>query len=90
MLALCFFFNQSTEGAYAANAAAVGGRHAGAAYGLLNTGANLMGFVNALLLSTVATVLGWPMAIALGAGFAMLAVVFILMSRADRQMDQSD
>jgi sugar phosphate permease len=90
MLALCFFFNQSTEGAYAANAAAVGGRHAGAAYGLLNTGANLMGFVNALLLSSVAAVLGWPVAMALGAGFAMLAVVFILLSSADRQMDQSD
>lgn len=90
MLALCFFFNQSTEGAYAANAAAVGGRHAGAAFGLLNTGANLMGFVNALLLSMVAAAVGWPVAMALGAGFAMLAVVFILLSRADRQMDQSD
>lgn len=90
LLGLCFFFNQTTEGAYAANAAAVGGRHAGAAYGLLNTGANLMGFVNALLLSGVAAALGWKVAIAVGAVFAMLAVAFILMSRADRQMDQSD
>jgi ACS family glucarate transporter-like MFS transporter len=90
MLGLCFFFNQTTEGAYAANAAAVGGRHTGAAYGLLNTGANLMGFVNALLLSGVAAVLGWTVAIAMGAVFALLAVVFILLSRADRQMDQAD
>jgi ACS family glucarate transporter-like MFS transporter len=90
MLGACFFFNQLTEGAYAANAAAVGGRHSGAAYGLLNTGANLMGFVNALLVSGVAAAFGWRVAIALGAGFAMLAVVFILLSRADRQMDQSD
>jgi MFS transporter, ACS family, glucarate transporter len=90
MLGLCFFFNQSTEGAYAANAAAVGGRHSGAAFGLLNTGANLMGFVNALLLSGIAAFFGWGVAIALGAVFAMLAVVFILLSRADRQMDQAD
>lgn len=89
MLGMCFFFNQSTEGAYAANAAAVGGRHSGAAYGLLNTGANLMGFVNALLLSAVAVAFGWQFAIAVGAVFAILAVVFILLSRADRQMDQS-
>ena len=90
MLGLCFFFNQSTEGAYAANAAAVGGRHSGAAYGLLNTGANGMGFVNALLLSGVAAAFGWKAAISLGAVFALLAVVFILLSRADRQMDQAD
>lgn len=89
MLGLCFFFNQSTEGAFAANAAAIGGRHAGATYGLLNTGANLMGFVNALLLSSVAAILGWTVAIALGAVFAVLSVVFILLARADRQVDQS-
>lgn len=90
MLGLCFFFNQSTEGAYGANAAAVGGRHAGAAFGLMNTGANLMGFFNALLLSGVAAVFGWKVAIAMGAAFAMLAIVFILLSRADRQMVQAD
>ena len=90
MLAACFFFNQFTEGAYGANGAAIGGRHGGAVYGLMNTGANLMGFVNAILLSSVAALLGWKIAIAMGAGFALLAVVFILLSRADQQMDQSD
>jgi ACS family glucarate transporter-like MFS transporter len=90
MLGLCFFFNQATEGAFAANAAAIGGRHAGAAYGLMNTGANLMGFVNALLLSGVAAVLGWTLAIAMGAVFAMLSALFILLARADQQMDQAD
>jgi ACS family glucarate transporter-like MFS transporter len=84
MLGLCFFFNQSTEGAFAANAVAVGGQHTGATYGLLNTGANLMGFVNALLLSSVAAILGWTVAISLGAVFAILSVVFILLARADR------
>jgi hypothetical protein len=56
----------------------------------MNTGANLMGFVNALLLSGVAAVLGWSVAISMGAVFAMLAAVFILLARADRQMDQAD
>jgi sugar phosphate permease len=90
MLGACFFFNQFTEGAYAANGAAAGGRHAGAVYGLMNTGANLMGFVNALLLSTVAALLGWKIAMAMGAVFALLAVGFILMAKADHQMDQGD
>ncbi len=90
MLGLCFFFNQATEGAFAANAAAIGGRHSGATYGLMNTGANLMGFVNALLLSSVAAWLGWKVAIAMGAVFALLSALFILLARADRQIDQAD
>lgn len=90
MLGGCFFFNQFTEGAYGANGAAIGGRHSGAVYGLMNTGANLVGFVNALLVSTMAALLGWEVAIAMGAVFAALAVGLILLSRADRQMDQSD
>jgi len=90
MLGGCFFFNQFTEGAYAANGAAIGGRHAGAVYGLMNTGANLMGFVNAILLSTVAALMGWKIAIAMGAAFALLAVLFISLSNASRQMSQED
>jgi len=90
MLGACFFFNQFTEGAFAANGAAIGGRHAGATYGLMNTGANLMGFVNALLLSGIAAKFGWQLAISLGSVFAVLSVLFILLARADQQMDQSD
>jgi ACS family glucarate transporter-like MFS transporter len=90
MLGACFFFNQFTEGAFAANGAAIGGRHAGSVYGLFNTGANFMGFVNALLLSGIAAKWGWTVAIAMGSVFALLSVLFILFSNADRQMDQSD
>ncbi|WP_202842613.1 MFS transporter [Luteimonas saliphila] len=90
MLGLCFFFNQCTEGPYWATATSIGGRHAGATTGLLNTGANLMGFVNALLLAVVAGAFGWTVAIALGAAFALAGTVLILLVRADRQMAQSD
>lgn len=90
MLGLCFFFNQCTEGPYWATASAIGGRHAGATTGLLNTGANLMGFINALLLAVVADGFGWPVAITLGAVFALAGAVLILFVRSDRKMDQSD
>ncbi|MEZ5461220.1 MFS transporter [Dokdonella sp.] len=88
MLGLCFFFNQMTEGPYWAASTAVGGRHAGASCGLMNTGANFMGFVNALLLAYVADALGWQVAIAIGAGFALVGVGLILLVRADCQVDQ--
>jgi ACS family glucarate transporter-like MFS transporter len=83
-LVLCFFFNQLNEGPYWASSIAIGGRHAGAAGGVLNTGANAMGIVNAILVPFLAQAFGWTFAIASGAIFAMLGIVFMLLVRADR------
>lgn len=87
LLALCFFFNQMTEGTYWATSIAVGGQFAGAAGGVLNTGANAMGVVNALLVPWFAHTFGWTVAIASGAGFALLGAVLVLFIRADQPLE---
>jgi ACS family glucarate transporter-like MFS transporter len=83
LLALCFFFNQLTEGTYWATSVAVGGQFAGAAGGVLNTGANAMGVLNALLVPWFAGTFGWTVAIASGAGFAALGAILMFFVRAD-------
>jgi len=86
MLAFCFFFDQMTEGTYWATSIAIGGEHAGAAGGVMNTGANAMGVVNALLVPWFANTFGWTAAIASGAGFALLGAVLLLFVRADEPL----
>lgn len=90
LLALCFFFNQLTEGTYWATSIAVGGRYAGAAGGVLNTGANLMGVANAFLVPLFAHAFGWQIALASGAVFAVVGAVLILLVRADRSLDRGN
>ncbi|MGH8192807.1 MAG: MFS transporter, partial [Woeseiaceae bacterium] len=65
-LALCFLCNQITEAAFWAAAIGVGGRSAAAACGVMNTGGNSAGFVNALLVPFTATAFGWTAAMATG------------------------
>lgn len=82
-LALAFFAQQLTEGAYWNSSIAIGSQLAGAAGGVLNTGGNAMGIVNALLVAWFAHAFGWPFAIASGAVFALLAGVLMLFVRSD-------
>ncbi len=89
-MVLLFFFNQLNEGPYWATSVAVGGRHAGAAGGVMNTGANVMGVVNALLVPFLAQAFGWTAAIASGAVFALLGLGFMLLVRADRPIGRTD
>jgi len=86
-MVLLFFFNQLNEGPYWATSVAVGGKHAGAAGGVMNTGANVMGVVNALLVPFLAHAFGWTTAIASGAVFALVGVGFMLLVRADRPIE---
>ncbi len=84
---ICFFFNQMTEAPYWATTIAVGGEHAGAAGGVMNTGANIMGVINAMLVPATAQALGWTFAMAMGGGFALLGAALMLLVRADRRFD---
>jgi len=89
-MVLLFFFNQLNEGPYWATSIAVGGRQAGAAGGVMNTGANAMGIVNSLLVPFLAAAFGWTVAIASAALFALLGIGFMLLVRADRCIDDED
>ena len=80
----CFFFNQLTEGPYWATSMAIGRRQAGAAGGVMNTGANAMGVVNALLVPAVAAGFGWTVAMGMGGFFAFAGALAMLLVRADR------
>ena len=88
LLLLCFFFNQVTEAPYWASTIAIGGEHAGAAGGVMNTGANIMGVINAMLVPLTAQSLGWTFAMAMGGGFALVGAVLMLFVRADRRFDR--
>lgn len=87
-MVLLFFFNQLCEGPYWAASVAIGGRHAGAAGGVLNTGANAMGIINGLLVPWLALGFGWSAAIASAAVFTLIGIGLMLMVRADRPIDR--
>jgi ACS family glucarate transporter-like MFS transporter len=87
MLVMCFFFNQLNEGPYWASSIAIGGKQAGAAGGVMNTGANVMGVVNALLVPFFAATFGWTFAISSGAIFALIGAGLMLLVRADQPLD---
>lgn len=83
-LALSFLANQVTEAAYWAAGIGIGGRNAGAACGVMNTGGNSAGFVNALLVPYTAATFGWTAAVVTGTVFAVIAALLWLFIRADR------
>jgi MFS family permease len=83
MLALCFLFNQLTDGAYWSASIAIGGESSGTAGGILNTGSNAIGIANALLVPWFAHQFGWAFALASGAILAVVGAVLLLFVRAD-------
>jgi ACS family glucarate transporter-like MFS transporter len=90
MLVGCFFFNQLTEGAYWSTGIAVGGAMSGASCGVMNTGANAMGVINALAVPIIAATLGWTFAMAMGGLIAFIGAVLILFVRADKPYDAEE
>lgn len=87
LLAACFLFNQLTEGAYWATSIAIGGEQAGTAGGVMNTGGNLCGVVNALLVPVTAQMFGWTFAIATGGIFALIGAGLWFFIRPDRPIN---
>lgn len=86
MLCLCFACNQLTEAPFWVATMAVSGRHAPVATGILNTGGNLPGFVGGMLVPAMASLFGWPAAIATGSVFAIVGALLWLFIRADEPM----
>lgn len=87
LLALCFFFNQLTEGTFWATSIAIGGQFAGSAGGVMNTGANAVGVLNALMIPWLADAVSWPIAIASGGFFSFVGAGLLLFVRADRRIE---
>jgi len=83
-LALSFFFNQMTEGAFWTAGIGIGGRHAATACGVMNTGGNATGIVVGPLAPLTAATLGWGAAMMTGTLFALAAAAMWLFIRADR------
>jgi ACS family glucarate transporter-like MFS transporter len=80
LLALCFGFQQFTEGAFWAGTMFAAGGNTGTATGVLNTGGNLPGLL-APLVGYMVDQLGWLMTFASGAIFAVAGAVLWLFVR---------
>jgi ACS family glucarate transporter-like MFS transporter len=83
-LSLCLASQQFTDSAYWAATTSVGGRNAGAACGVLNTGGNAVGGVGALLVPYTAERLGWAAALGSATGFALAGALLWCWIQADR------
>jgi ACS family glucarate transporter-like MFS transporter len=86
-LASSFFFNQLTEGAFWAAGISIGGCHAAAACGVMNTGGNAMGIVNSLLVPFTASSFGWTAAMVTSTFFAFASAVLWMFIRADKTIE---
>jgi ACS family glucarate transporter-like MFS transporter len=82
-LSLCLAFQQSTDSAAWAATTMVGGRHASAACGVLNTGGNVVGGIGALLVPVTARALGWPVALGTASLCALLGAALWLWIRVE-------
>lgn len=85
LLCVGLALQQLTDSVYWAATMSVSGRHASAACGVLNTGGNVVGGINALLVPLTARVFGWIPAIVTATAFALLAAILWFWIEADRR-----
>jgi len=74
-LSLCLAGQQFAEGAFWAATISASGPHASAGCGVLNTGGNVVGGIGALMVPLTVKFLGWPIALATGSVFAIVAAL---------------
>jgi sugar phosphate permease len=84
ILSLAFCFQQMTEGAYWSASISIGNQLAGTAGGIMNTGANAMGAVHAVLFIWLAGSYSWEIAMASNAAVTLLALALMLLVRSDQ------
>ena len=84
ILSLGLACQQMTDGPYWSSSIAIGGHLAGAAGGVMNTGANAMGAVNGVLLVWLAESYSWEWAMASNAVMTLLALALFLAVRSDK------
>ena len=84
LLCVGLAFQQLTDSVYWAATMSVSGRHASAGCGVLNTGGNVVGGINALLVPLTARAFGWVPAIVTATAFAFAAAILWLWIEADR------
>jgi ACS family glucarate transporter-like MFS transporter len=84
ILSLGLCFQQMTEGAYWSSSISIGGHLAGAAGGIMNSGANAMGAINGILFVWLAEAYNWQLAMASNAVMTLLALVLMLAVRTDQ------
>lgn len=83
----------ATDGPYWVSSSDIGGKHVGAAGGILNTGGNIGGFLAPILTPLIASRLGWSTALYAGSLIVLFGVVlwfFIDVSKSSSLSDRPD
>jgi MFS family permease len=89
LLAAALGVASASDGPYWAAAVELGGEHAGAAGGILNTGGNLGGFFGPIVTPLIAAYAGWSWALGAASILVLVAVAlwpFIDLGRSNREM----
>ena len=87
-LSLCLAGQQFAEGAFWAATISASGPHASTGCGVLNTGGNVVGGIVALTVPLTVKYLGWPVALATGSVFAIVAALLWLFIKPENALKE--